>query len=40
MLKDYYDNITAPVKEFYMFENSAHSPIYEEPNKAAELDGS
>lgn len=37
MQKDYYDYITAPVKEFYIFENSAHSPIYEEPNKAAEI---
>lgn len=35
--KEYYEYITAPVKEFYVFENSAHSPIYEEPNKAAEI---
>lgn len=35
--KKYYEYITAPVKEFYVFENSAHSPIYEEPDKSSEI---
>ena len=34
---EYYEQIDAPQKEFYVFENSAHSPIFEEPGKAAEL---
>lgn len=33
----YYEYITAPIKELYIFENSAHSPVYEEPGKAAEI---
>lgn len=35
--KEYYEHIQAPEKEFYTFENSAHSPIYEEPDKALEI---
>lgn len=35
--KEYYENINAPTKQFYTFENAAHSPIYEEPEKAGEL---
>ncbi len=31
--KDYLKQIQAPTKGFYIFENSAHSPIYEEPAK-------
>lgn len=31
--KEYYNNLTAPLKKFYTFENSAHSPIFEEPEK-------
>jgi pimeloyl-ACP methyl ester carboxylesterase len=30
----YFDVIDAPVKGFYMFENSAHSPLFEEPERA------
>jgi pimeloyl-ACP methyl ester carboxylesterase len=30
----YFDAISAPVKGFYMFENSAHSPLFEEPERA------
>lgn len=37
--KEYYEFITAPKKEFYVFDNSAHSPIYEEPGAAAEIIG-
>lgn len=33
----YYEQLRAPIKEFYVFENSAHSPIYEEPQKAHAL---
>lgn len=32
----YYQQIEAPEKEFYSFENAAHSPIYEEPEQAEE----
>lgn len=35
--KEYYERINAPIKQFYTFENAAHSPIYEEPEKAGEL---
>ncbi len=31
--KEYFDSLNAPVKEFFPFEKSAHSPIYEEPEK-------
>jgi pimeloyl-ACP methyl ester carboxylesterase len=33
----YFDAITAPVKGFYMFENSAHSPLFEEPQRATDI---
>lgn len=32
--KEYYAQIQAPLKGFYTFENSAHSPLFEEPDKA------
>ena len=31
--REYLDRIKAPVKGFYLFENSAHSPLFEEPQK-------
>ncbi len=31
--KEYFDILRAPVKKFYTFDNSAHSPIFEEPEK-------
>jgi pimeloyl-ACP methyl ester carboxylesterase len=31
--KDFFDRLKAPDKQFYTFSNSAHSPIYEEPDK-------
>ena len=31
--KEYFDSLKAPVKKFFTFENSAHSPIFEEPEK-------
>lgn len=35
--KEYYGQIQAPLKGFYTFENSAHSPLFEEPEKALEI---
>ncbi len=35
--KEYYEYIKAPVKGFYTFNNSAHSPLFEEPEKAIEI---
>ncbi len=37
MTKEYLKQIEAPVKGFYLFKNSAHSPIFEEPNKVAQI---
>jgi pimeloyl-ACP methyl ester carboxylesterase len=34
LAKAYFEAIKAPVKGFYTFENSAHSPLFEEPEKA------
>jgi len=31
--KEYFDSLQAPEKKFYTFNNSAHSPIFEEPEK-------
>jgi pimeloyl-ACP methyl ester carboxylesterase len=33
----YFEAIEAPVKGFYMFEYSAHSPLFEEPGRATEI---
>ncbi|MBX3250726.1 MAG: alpha/beta hydrolase [Myxococcales bacterium] len=33
----YFDAIDAPVKGFYLFEHSAHSPLFEEPERATEI---
>jgi pimeloyl-ACP methyl ester carboxylesterase len=33
----YLDQLKAPVKGFYTFENSAHSPLYEEPEKVKSI---
>lgn len=35
--KEYLDKIVSPVKGFYTFENSAHSPMFEEPGKFIEI---
>jgi pimeloyl-ACP methyl ester carboxylesterase len=35
--KNYFDKINAPKKGFYTFENSAHSPIFEEPDSFIEI---
>lgn len=37
LAKDYLDELNAPVKGFYTFEQSAHSPIFEEPEKLMEI---
>ena len=34
MQKAYYNQVAAPLKGFYTFENSAHSPLFEEPGQA------
>jgi pimeloyl-ACP methyl ester carboxylesterase len=33
LAKDYFERLLAPVKGFYTFEKSAHSPLFEEPLK-------
>jgi pimeloyl-ACP methyl ester carboxylesterase len=33
LAREYFDKIDAPEKAFYTFENSAHSPNMEEPEK-------
>lgn len=35
--KEYFEFLDAPEKYFYPFENSAHSPLFEEPEKAEEI---
>lgn len=37
MTDKYLKQIEAPIKGFYLFKNSAHSPIFEEPNKVAQI---
>lgn len=33
----YFEEIDAPVKGFYLFDDSAHSPLFEEPERATEI---
>lgn len=35
--RTYLEEIRAPEKRFYLFENSAHSPLYEEPEKVLDI---
>lgn len=35
--KEYYEQLKAPVKGFYTFNESAHSPLFEEPEKAMDV---
>jgi len=35
--KEYFEKLHAPVKGFYTFQKSAHSPIFEEPQKTKEI---
>ena len=37
MAKDYFEKLRAPVKGFYTFEHSAHSPIFEESEKVQKI---
>ena len=37
LAKKYFEAIQAPVKGFYTFENSAHSPIFEEPERVRKI---
>jgi pimeloyl-ACP methyl ester carboxylesterase len=37
LAKEYADRLKAPLKGFYTFERSAHSPIFEEPRKAQRI---
>ena len=37
MAKSYYEQLAAPLKGFYTFEHSAHSPLFEEPEKMREI---
>lgn len=35
--KEYYYRLNAPMKGFYTFENSAHGPLFEEPDRMKEI---
>ena len=35
--KSYFEKLKAPLKGFYTFEQSAHSPLFEEPDKAQKI---
>ncbi|MCJ7625428.1 MAG: alpha/beta hydrolase, partial [Anaerolineaceae bacterium] len=37
LAKDYLEKLQAPVKGFYTFEQSAHSPLFEEPESLIEM---
>jgi pimeloyl-ACP methyl ester carboxylesterase len=37
LAKKYFETLHAPVKGFYTFNNSAHSPIFEEPEKVERI---
>lgn len=37
LAKDYFEQLQAPVKGFYTFEQSAHSPMFEEPEKTLRI---
>jgi pimeloyl-ACP methyl ester carboxylesterase len=37
LVEDYFDVLDAPAKGFYLFENSAHSPSLEEPQRARRI---
>jgi pimeloyl-ACP methyl ester carboxylesterase len=37
LVKDYHDTLDAPAKGFYLFENSAHSPLLEQPQQARRI---
>jgi len=37
LAKDYFEKLEAPVKGFYTFEESAHSPMFEEPESTVKI---
>lgn len=37
LAKSYFDGLKAPLKGFYTFERSAHSPVFEEPERARRI---
>jgi pimeloyl-ACP methyl ester carboxylesterase len=37
LTRDYFEELQAPVKEFYTFYHSAHSPLFEEPDRMEEI---
>ncbi len=37
LAKDYFNKLNAPVKGFYTFRKSAHSPVFEEPEKSVQI---
>ena len=37
MAKAYFEKLQAPVKGFYTFDQSAHSPMFEEPEKTQRI---
>lgn len=37
LAKEYFDQLKAPIKGFYTFEQSAHSPLFEEPEKMGRI---
>jgi pimeloyl-ACP methyl ester carboxylesterase len=37
LAKEYFDQLKAPIKGFYTFEQSAHSPLFEEPEKMGNI---
>jgi pimeloyl-ACP methyl ester carboxylesterase len=37
LVRDYHASLEAPVKGFYLFEHSAHSPLLEEPQRARRI---
>jgi len=37
LAKDYFEKLQAPIKGFYTFEQSAHTPLFEEPEKVQRI---
>jgi pimeloyl-ACP methyl ester carboxylesterase len=37
LAKDYFEKLRAPIKGFYTFEHSAHSPMFEEPERVRQI---
>jgi len=37
LARSYYERLEAPLKGFYTFERSAHSPLFEEPEKTCAI---